>query len=79
MEYGLAGHGILAHQIRNLEHSNLEHQIQNDEIWIAKSGEPTCRTVLLDEIAKLNIIKQGASNLEKYMWTMWTAPIKKNK
>ena len=55
---------------------NPEHQIQNGKTQKAKSGTRTYRTVLSDTIAKPGIVKHGIPNLENYLQTMWTAPLR---
>lgn len=57
---------------------NLEKQIQNDKTQNTNPNTPTYGTVLLDGIEKLRIVKHGTPNLEKYLRTMWTAPLSKN-
>ena len=52
-------------------------QIQNGKTWNTKSGTPTCETVLLDGIAKPVMVKHGTPNLEKYLRSMWTVPLRK--
>ena len=54
-----------------------EDQIRNGKSRNGKSGTPTYRIVLSDRIAKPRIVIHGTPNLEKYLRTMWTAPLKK--
>ena len=55
----------------------LEHQIRDGKTRNVKSGTPTFGTILLDGIAKPRIVKRGTLNLEKYLRTTQTAPLRK--
>ena len=55
---------------------NPERQNRNGKTQNAKSGTRTYRTVLSGTIAKPGIVKHGTPNLENYLQTMWTAPLR---